>query len=185
MWLSDTSFSLRGAAGLFAVALFALPAAGRTLMTQDQALKSAFPAGTTVVRQPLFLSKAQLAAAKKASGVEFDDELMVRYVGRRGSEVVGYVYFDAHRVRTLPETLMFVITPDARIQRIEILSFSEPTDYFPKERWIEQFHGQKLGDNLSLRKEIRPISGATLTGRAITNASRKILAIHQAVQEVR
>jgi hypothetical protein len=32
-----------------------------------------------------------------------------------------------------------------------------------------------------LRKGIRPITGASLTGRAIVNASRKVLAIHQAV----
>jgi hypothetical protein len=151
-------------------------------MSQQQALESAFPKGTTLVRQPLFLSKEQIAAARKSSGVDFDGELFVRYVGKRGNDVLGYVYFDAHRVRTLPETLMIVISPDARILRIEILSFSEPADYFPRERWIEQFHGEKLSADLSLRKKIRPMSGATLTGRAITNASRKILAIHGAAQ---
>lgn len=165
-----------------AALLFASPASARVLMTQQQALDSAFPNGTTVVRQPLFLSPAQSAQAKKLSGVDFDDELFVRYVGKRGNDVVGYVYFDAHRVRTLPETLMFVLSPDARIQRIEILSFSEPADYFPKERWLDQFDGQKLSDDLSLRKKIRPMSGATLTGRAITSSSRKILAVHEVVQ---
>lgn len=157
-------------------------AAGRMLMSQQQALDSAFPKGTTIVRQPLFLSPQQVQQAKKLSGVDFDDELFVRYVGKRGNDIVGYAYFDAHRVRTLPETLMIVVSPDAKVQRIEILSFSEPEDYFPKERWLEQFQGRKLDEDLSLRKKIRPMSGATLTGRAITSASRKVLAIHQVVQ---
>lgn len=169
-------------AAALAAVLMSAPAAGaRMLMTQQQALDSAFPKGTTVVRQPLFLSPQQLQQAKKLSGVDFDDELFVRYLGKRGNDVVGYVYFDAHRVRTLPETLMIVVTPDAKVQRIEILSFNEPEDYFPKERWLEQFQGRKLDEDLSLRKKIRPMSGATLTGRAITNASRKVLAIHQVV----
>ena len=42
--------------------------------------------------------------------------------------------------------------------------------------------GRKLDDDLSLNRAIRPISGASLTGRAIVNASRKILAIHNAIK---
>ncbi|MCM2316780.1 MAG: FMN-binding protein, partial [Thermoanaerobaculia bacterium] len=66
--------------------------------------------------------------------------------------------------------------------RIEILSFSEPEDYLPKPRWIDQLDGKKLDDELSLKRAIRPISGATLSGRAIVNASRKVLAIHRVIQ---
>ena len=65
---------------------------------------------------------------------------------------------------------------------IEILSFSEPEDYLPKPRWIDQLDGKKLDDELSLKRAIRPISGATLSGRAIVNASRKVLAIHRVIQ---
>ena len=38
-------------------------------MTQQKALASAFPAGTKVARQTYFLTPAQLATAKKESGV--------------------------------------------------------------------------------------------------------------------
>lgn len=186
MFFSATFSNRRAAAAFLAAALYvSVPAGAKTIKTQEQALQSAqsaFPAGTSLARQPLFLSRSQVEAARKASGLEFNDELVVRYVARRGQEIVGYVYFDSHRVRTLPETLMFVITPEARIERIEVLAFSEPADYFPRERWMEQFNGRRLDDDLSLRKKIRPITGATLTGRAITNASRKILAVHEAVQ---
>jgi hypothetical protein len=85
-------------------------------------------------------------------------------------------------VRTLPETVMIVVGPDAKVQRIDILSFDEPPDYFPKQRWIDQFRGRALDDDLSLRGKIRPISGASLTGRAITNASRKVLALHHVIR---
>jgi hypothetical protein len=163
-------------------AVIGTAAEGRVLMTQQQALQAAFPKGTKLVRQPLFLTAPQIAAATKASGVAFDDQLVVRYVGMNGNQIAGFAYFDSHRVRTLPETLMILLTPDGRISRVDVLSFSEPADYFPRERWLDQFRGAKLDDDLSLRKGIRPITGASLTGRAIVNASRKVLAIHQAVQ---
>jgi len=151
-------------------------------MTQQQALDSAFPKGTTLERQSIFLSEDEARVAKSRSGVDFEDGLVVRYIGRSGGAVVGYAYFDVHLVRTLPETLMIVVRPDGAIDRIEILSFSEPEDYLPKPRWIDQLDGKKLDDELSLKRSIRPISGATLSGRAIVSASRKILAIHDVVQ---
>ena len=71
---------------------------------------------------------------------------------------------------------------EGKIDRVDILSFDEPTDYFPKRRWLDQFLGRKLDDDLSLNRAIRPMSGASLTGRAIVNASRKILSIHNAIK---
>ncbi len=168
----------RRSTGLLAVAiltLFALSAHARTFLTQPQALANAFP-GAKVTRDVVYLTPAQLAAAKKDSGLEFSDRMIVRY-----ASPTGYAYFDTHRVRTLAETVMIVVTPDGRIDRVEILSFDEPPDYLPKPRWIAQFRGRKLDDDLSLERAIRPLSGASLSGRAITNASRKILALHRAI----
>ena len=150
-------------------------------MTQQQALAGAFPAGAAVTRQTVFLSKEQLAAARKASGLDFNDQLVIRYSAAVSGKPAGFAYFDTHRVRTLAETVMVVVTPDARVDRIEILSFDEPPDYLPKPRWIEQIFRRKLDDDLALNRAIRPMSGASLTARAIVNASRKILAIHQVI----
>jgi len=161
---------------------WAIPVFAKSFLSQEEALKLAFPADAEVQRQSLFLSQAEREAAAKLSGVEFDDELVVRYVAKAAGKVVGYAYFDAHRVRTLPETIMVVILPDGKISRIEILSFSEPQEYLPRERWLDQLDGKALDDELSLSRSIRPITGATLSGRAIVSASRKLLAIHQVVE---
>jgi len=153
-----------------------LSASARVLMTQDQALASAFP-NAKPSRQTFFLTKQQLDAARKESGVELNEQLVIRYAGPNG-----FAYFDTHRVRTLPETVMIVVTPDGRIDRVEILSFDEPTDYFPKRRWLDQLLHRKLDDDLSLKRAIRPISGASLSGQAIVNATRKVLALHHVIR---
>lgn len=173
--------ALRLLVAIAAVATVARAAHARVFMTQQQALASAFPPGTQVTRQALFLTAEQRSAARKESGVDFADRMTVRYRGTSGDRVIGYAYFDTHRVRTLPETIMIVVAADAKVDRIEILSFDEPADYQPKQRWIDQFRGRKLDGELSLKRAIRPISGASLSGRAIMNASRKVLALHRAI----
>jgi hypothetical protein len=160
--------------------LLAPPAGARVLMTQQQALASAFPGDSNIARQKFFLTPQQVEQARRESGVEFDDRLIIRYAGSDG----GFAYFDTHRVRTLPETIMVVIAADGSVGRVDILSFDEPTDYFPKRRWIDQLLGRKLDRDLALNGVIRPISGASLTGRAIVNATRKILALHHVLAGV-
>jgi len=157
------------------LALIALGAPARVLMTQEQALASAFPAGVKIERQKFFLTPQQLAGARRESGVDFNDQLIIRYAGTNGA----FAYFDTHRVRTLPETVMIVVGADGKVEHVEILSFDEPTDYFPKRRWIDQLLGRRLDNDLSLNRAVRPISGASLTGRAIVNATRKVLALHK------
>jgi hypothetical protein len=163
---------VRAGAAAVAAALVALAAHARVFMTQQQALAIAFP-GAKPVREVVYLTPEQLAAAKKASGAELADRMVVRY-----TTSAGFAYFDTHRVRTLSETVMVVIAPDGRISRIEILSFDEPPEYLAKPRWIDQLKGRKLDDELSLKRGIRPLGGASLSGKAILDASRKILAIH-------
>ena len=151
---------------LLIVVLFALAAHARVIETQEQALASV---GKNLSRQTFFLTKEQAAAA----GVE--SQLVIRYAAPNGI----YAYFDTHRVRTEPETVMIVVDANGAISRVDILSFNEPTDYFPKRRWLDQLLGRKLDGELSLNRAIRPISGASLTGRAIVNATRKVLALHK------
>ena len=144
---------------LIALLCVAASADARVLITQQQALASAFPAAAKVERQTFFLSKQQLDEARRDSGVGFDDQLIIRYAAKSGERINGYAYFETHRVRTLPETVMIVVNPDGRIDHVEILSFDEPTDYFPRRRWLDQIGGRKLDRDLSLNRAIRPLSG--------------------------
>ena len=174
-------------AALISLALFgavAEPMLARTLMTREQALASAFPPPQNVVRQKFFLTPQQLADARHESGVDFGDALIVRYAATGSSTGGSFAYFDTHRVRTLPETIMVVVKADGSVERVDILSFDEPTDYFPKRRWVDQLLGRKLDRELALDRAVRPLSGASLTGRAIVNATRKVLALHHVLTGV-
>ncbi|MFQ5889466.1 MAG: FMN-binding protein, partial [Gemmatimonadota bacterium] len=167
----------------FAVSLPA-PGSSQVFLSQEEALRLAFPEPATIERRTAFLSEAELASARRLAGrgIEVDQSVVTYYVGRRNGATLGVAYFDVHRVRTLPEAVMVVVTPPATIERIEILKFSEPPDYLAPAGWLEQFRGRSLSEGLSLKGEVVAITGATLTSRAITRASRRVLALHQVIR---
>ena len=160
-------------------------AEAKVFLTQEQALRLAFGEGAATEKRTAFLSEAQLARARELAGpgVEVTSALVTRFAGRRDGSELGFAYFDTHVVRTLPETLMIVVGPDGAVARIEVVVFSEPEDYLPRDAWYGQFRGRKLDRELSVKRGIHGITGATLSSGAATDAVRRILAIDRALRE--
>ena len=73
---------------------------------------------------------------------------------------------------------MVVVSPEARVERVDVLKFLEPPEYRAPDGWIDQLEGRPLDDELSLRGAVRNLTGATLTARALTRAARRVLALH-------
>lgn len=172
------------AAGLVAAALgLSRPASARVFATQEEALGRVFIAGKPVERRTAFLTEAQAERIREATGSEPDSRVLTFYVGTRPDGRPATAYFDTHRVRTLPETLMVLVDPEGRVVRVDMLSFLEPPDYLPRDKWFGQFEGRSAADPLSLKRDIHGITGATLSARAVTGAVRRILAIDAVLRE--
>jgi hypothetical protein len=159
------------------------PAPRQVFLTVEEALALAF-GEAEVARTTAYLTEAQLARARELSGAEVESALVHPYVARdeRG-RLLGTAYFDAHRVRTLQETLFVVVAPDGRVARVELCSFDEPPDYVPRGSWYAQFLGRRLDDELELKRGICGVTGATLTARATTCSVRRVLALHRVLGE--
>ena len=163
-------------------------ASGKVLLTLDEALELAFPK-LEVTRSTEFLSKEQVERVKRLSGYPAISRIVYPYKATRldpetGEEVlVGTAYFETHRVRSLKETMMFVVSPEGVLTRAEVLAFYEPSDYMPNERFYAQFRGKRLNDDLRPNRGIKTVTGCTLTVNASTSAARRILAIHQILGE--
>ena len=161
------------AAVLAGSALFALPASARVLMSQKDALSLAFPDGAPE-RRTAFLTDAQAKAVEAAARSKLESKVWTYYVA--GSTTA---YFESHLVRTMNETVMVVVDGNGAVRFVEILSFIEPDEYLASKRWLGQFPGRKLDDDLALRRGLRNISGASLTAEAVTRSVRRALAVHQ------
>ena len=153
-------------------------------LTVPEALRLAFPEPAEVERRTAFLDEAQLNEARALAGedVEINQSVVTYYIGWRADGTMGVAYFDSHKVRTMPEVLMIVVSPEARIERVETLKFSEPPEYLASDSWYEQFDGKKLKEDLSLKGSIINMTGATLTSVAVTRAARRVLALHRVIR---
>lgn len=158
--------------------LLAFSALLHALPTQQQALQLAF-SGASFTRKEFFLTDPQAAAVKARSGADLPGLWFVGYEAWKDGKLLGVGFFDSHRVRSEFETALVAVGADGRIRRVEVVAFREPQDYAPRQAWVDQFQGKVLDDKLSLKRDIRPLAGATLTAHALTDAARRGLALWQ------
>jgi hypothetical protein len=156
----------------------------RVFLTWDEAVASAFN-GCQTETQRLFLTEKQLVKAKEISRLPDIGAVWTRIRAVCPLEPkIRFAYSDTHRVRTQNESLMIVIAADRSIERIEVLSFDEPAEFMPKSVWYDRFKKQKLTEELTERRSIPHISGASLTTRSTIQSARRVLAVHEAYDTV-
>jgi hypothetical protein len=158
----------------------ARPAGAEVFMTREQALAEAFP-NATLERRAIVLDARQSAAVQKRAGAKLESRVAGAYVATRGDSLLGTAFFDSRRIRTMPGTFMIVIAPDTTVARVEMLAFHEPPDYRPPARWLGLFRGRPLSNRLWPKREIRNLSGASLTAYAVTESVRLSLALYEIV----
>jgi len=170
---------------VLAAALLAASSLGaaKSFLTQEEALRLAFPKGAVVTRKTAFLSETDRAEVARRSGGAPPPGLVAYYVATVDGTNAGTAYFDTHVVRTLRETILVAVDPKGAIARIEVLSFSEPEEYLPRGTWYGQFPGRTLSDELSEKKGVRPVTGATITVRVTVEAARRVLALDAFLKE--
>jgi hypothetical protein len=151
------------------------------LLTQDQALRLAFPEGEAD-RRTLYLDETSRAGVQKQARARVESLVITYYVGALADATTGYAFFETHIVRTMPETFMTVIDSSGTVRFVELLAFYEPADYQPPPRWFEQFQGKILDNNLLVKRGIRNITGATLSTHALTDGVRRALALWALIQ---
>ena len=173
----------------FALACAALapapcPLLGQLLLTQDEALALAFPPPATVERATAFLGVPERERVEDVAGGEARaiPGVVPYYVGRRDGTPLGVAYFDAHRVRTMQEVVMVVVSPAGTVARVDVLRFLEPPEYMAPGPWIDQLTGAPLSDDLAVNRGIVNLTGATLTAGAITRAVRRVLALNEVIR---
>src|SRR5439155_5334206 len=132
-------------------------------------------------RLSIILTDAEAAAVEARARARLESRIATAYLAWRGDTLAGTAFFDSRIVRTMPAVLMVVVAPDTTVRRVDVLAFHEPPDYRPMPRWLDQFAHRRLGDRLAPNRDIRMLSGATLTTRAVTESTRLALALYQVV----
>ncbi len=156
-------------------------------------LRAAFPEAQLFQATDLVLTDEMAKKLDALARSRVPDRMVTFYVARgpasppseAGGAVVGYAVVQSHVVRTKRETLLVAFEPDGRIRRITVVSFLEPPEYKPSERWLAQFAGKGPADRLAVGDDLAPITGSTLSARGVAEQSRWLLQALQLAREGR
>ena len=154
------------------------PAAAADPVSLEQALARAFPRARFEART-LALSPQDVKAVEARARTRCEPRLVTAHVAWRGDTLVGAAWIDRRVVRTREAVLLFAVTPDTSLARIDVLAFFEPPEYLPHARWLGLFHGRGAHAPLTPQRTVPNVAGATLTSRAVNESARLALAWYE------
>ncbi|MEJ5173635.1 MAG: FMN-binding protein [Hydrogenothermaceae bacterium] len=152
---------------------------GFTPKKPEEALKQIYPSSTIEVKN-IVIPHSVIEKLQRDHNVKLDSRIVTFYIVKKDGKVIAYGYVDIHTVRTKPEAVLYTITPDGKIDIVEVLAFNEPLEYLPEESWFKQF-SKKDENSLKFKKDIQNLTGATLTSRAITENGRKAIILWKTI----
>ena len=144
-------------------------------LTIDQAQRTIFP-GKSFTFAPVKLTAAQRKAIQQASAarVSRDEQQVWRVTGGGWfivDEVVGKHEFITYAVG---------LNANGSVKQIEVMDYRETYGgEIRNENWRAQFVGKTSQSELKLDRDIKNISGATLSCRHITDGVKRLLAFYE------
>jgi Na+-translocating ferredoxin:NAD+ oxidoreductase RnfG subunit len=154
-----TNGRLEVAIGLLAVLLFTVPSAAQ----------SAPPGKLAKSIERVY------GAGAKVDTVKVDTATVYR-ISRAGT-LLGFAEVRNVIGKELPITFLVAIDPAAALRDVDILVYREPQGgEVAYEPWRKQFRGKTAADPLQVGKDIRNISGATISSNSVTLGVRQALA---------
>lgn len=161
------------------VAVAPAPGSARVYLTIQAAQQAMFP-GTSFVPHDLAFTPEQRKIIAKASGVGSFDRIQRVWDVRSGNGRAGWFIVDRVLGKHEMITYAVALTPDGAVKRVEILEYRETYGgEIRNPAWRQQFVGKRPGSQLQLDKDIKNISGATLSSRHVTDGIRRLLATYQ------
>ena len=159
------------------------PAYAAQYMTAEQAMRLAFPGADTFAPRRISLRPERWSLIDRESPALVAAREPRSWTASAGDTTLGHFYVDEVLGKQLYITYGTAIAPDGAVLRVEILEYRETHGYEVRNsRWLAQFAGKDSTGKLELGRDIKNISGATLSCRHVTEGVRRLLAIHQAQQ---
>jgi hypothetical protein len=154
-----------------------IPAHAAVYLTVELAQALMFP-GASLGADFRVLTREHVAAIEKASGVRVRDRTLKAWRASTGG------WFLVDEVLGKHEFIPFALAlgPDGAVRGVEILEYHEAYgDQIRIPAWRAQFVGKRPGAKLELDRDIRNISGATLSCRHLTDGVKRLLAAYAVV----
>ncbi|WP_265569908.1 FMN-binding protein [Sphingomicrobium nitratireducens] len=151
------------------------PAHAERYLSVAEAQKHFFPSARQFVERPLDLSEAQRKAIGKIAGTK-PPKRQPLFEARGSGGRQGWMFVDRVLGKHEYITYAVALSPEGQVRGVEILDYRETYGgEIRRPDWRKQFVGRRPGQSLKLGKEIKNISGATLSSRHVTDGVRRLL----------
>lgn len=154
-------------------ASFTLPikiAFAKQYLTIEQAQKILFP-NKALFDSPIELTKAQKKSIQKSSNIR------VRNLSLKTWKTADGDWFIVDQILGKHEFIDIAvgINKEGNVTGVEVLTYRETYgDQIMHPKWRAQFHGKNSSEYLKLDKQIKNISGATLSCRHVTDGVNRL-----------
>ncbi|HVM32006.1 MAG TPA: FMN-binding protein [bacterium] len=147
-------------------------------LTADQALALMFP-GEKTKALTLELTPAETDQIQKSSGEPVDEKKLSLWKTADG----GLMFVDQVVGKHDFITYALGLTPEGKVKDVEILEYKETFGKQVMEKgWRAQFAGKGSADPLTVGKDIKNYSGATLSSTHVTRGVKRLLQTYETIK---
>lgn len=185
--LSRRRFVAGTAGGLLVLVPGALGAQEGIFMRPDEAPRQLFPDAPETTEQTVGSDAALQQRIRSLLGRApslWEPSYRI-FTSKRGDRLVGFVVVVEEIGKHRPITFAVGVAADGRVRDLAVLAYREAYGGEVRERrFLRQYAGKTLADPLLPYRDVRNISGATLSVEATGRAARKAIAVLKAVGDL-
>ncbi len=175
------------------------PALALRLLSQEEALKQMFPDTDEVVTETIVLSDEDVAKVKARLGGQLvhyqegtegninEKTSFTFYIGKKGGATIRVAIIDEQPGKWGPvEYIVAMNTATGKVQNLAVMAYFEKRGRpIARNNFLNQFVGKGAEDPIMVRKDIRAISGATISSDATCFVVKKVIALYEDVYLVK
>ncbi|MCZ6690515.1 MAG: FMN-binding protein [Planctomycetota bacterium] len=153
----------------------------KTISSRKDALKVMFGASERVRMVKRELDDKSRAKLRGALGISsLKKKRYEFYIGETDGKPDGYALILDEKGKFLPITFLVGVDPGGKVKMVEILKYREPIGGEVRHpRFTRQFKGKDASDPIKIRKDIKNISGATISSSAVCLGVKKAVLLVQ------
>lgn len=150
-------------------------------LTVEEAPQAVFPEATQIERRDVTSDREFRGRVQELIGrarPTIWEPFYITFIARKGKELLGYAVICEEIGKHRPITFITAVNPAGEVLDVAVMMYREA--YGGEVRYpafTKQFRGKSLDDPVAPRKDLKNISGATLSSRALARGVRKALAV--------
>lgn len=145
--------------------------------TLEEALAKVFAKADSTWSETWSPTDEDIAALEAKLGWRVPPGDVVFHRARHGDEDLGWAVVTEEKGRFKPITFLVHVGADGRVEMVLVMVYRESRgDGVKRQRFLKQFRKKDVDDRLRLNRDIKMVSGATLSSRGLTAGVKRVLA---------